>query len=90
MTSARRSALLSVFGCLVVLGLLPILANARPAGSDGLAFAVLLTFWQLLAALPLFLRESRAEAGMPLWRGRAGWSRWRRARCSLWRPGSMW
>lgn len=76
MGSHRRTAILSVFGCLVLLGLLPILSNARPAGSDGLVFALLLTFWQLLAALPLFLHESRAGAGVPLLRGarpRDGW-----------------
>lgn len=72
MASHHRTAILSVFGCLVLLGLLPILANARPAGSDGLVFAVLLTFWQLVAALPLFLRESRAGVGVPLLRGASG------------------
>lgn len=72
MPSARRTAILSVFGCLVLLGVLPILSNARPSGSDGLVFALLLTFWQLVAALPLFLRESRAGAGVPLVRGASG------------------
>lgn len=43
--------------CLGLLGVMPILSNARPAGPDGLTFTVWLTFWQLLAALPLFLVE---------------------------------
>ncbi len=41
---------------------MPVLSNARPAGSDALAFAIWTTVWQLLAALPLFLIE-RAKEG---------------------------
>jgi drug/metabolite transporter (DMT)-like permease len=43
--------------CLGILGVMPILSNARPAGFDGLTFAIWLTVWQLVAALPLFLME---------------------------------
>ena len=43
--------------CLGILGAMPILSNARPAGFDGLTFAIWLTVWQLIAALPLFLVE---------------------------------
>lgn len=46
------------FLCLGILGAMPILSNARPAGYDGLTFAIWLTFWQLLSALPLFLGEA--------------------------------
>lgn len=48
--------------CLLILGTMPVLSNARPAGSDALAFAIWATAWQLLAALPLFLVE-RARRG---------------------------
>lgn len=55
--------------CLGILGALPILANARPAGSAGLTFAVWLTFWQLVASLPLFGAEIlRARSEDPLGR----------------------
>lgn len=72
MASPRHTALLSVFGCLMLLGIMPILANARPAGSDGLVFAFLLTLWQLVAALPLFLRESPPAWACPGGRAQAG------------------
>ena len=52
-----RLGIASAFSCLGILGVLPILANARPAGIDGLTFTVWLTVWQILSALPLFLRE---------------------------------
>ena len=55
-----RLGVLSAFACLGILGLLPILANARPANVDGLTFTVWLNIWQILSALPLFLKE-RAE-----------------------------
>ncbi len=64
------------FLCLGILGAMPILSNARPAGFDGLTFAIWLTFWQLLSALPLFLGEmarSRRGATRPrAWTGRRG------------------
>jgi len=40
-----------------LLGVLPLLANARPKESEGLAFTIAVTFWQLFCALPLFLYE---------------------------------
>ncbi len=52
-----RLGVLSAFACLGILGVLPVLANARPASFDGLTFTVWLTIWQILSALPLFLRE---------------------------------
>ena len=52
-----RLGILSAFACLGILGALPVLANARPANFDGLTFTVWLTVWQILSALPLYLRE---------------------------------
>lgn len=63
--------------CLVILGAMPILSNARPAGFDGLTFAIWLTIWQLLAALPLFLIE-RVRARHRGSGERAHPARWRR------------
>ncbi len=52
-----RLGVLSAFSCLGILGILPVLANARPANFDGLTFTVWLTIWQIISALPLYLRE---------------------------------
>ena len=52
-----RLGIISAFSCLGILGILPVLANARPAGFDGLTFTIWLTVWQILSALPLYLRE---------------------------------
>lgn len=57
MARSPRTGIILAFLCLVILGAMPILSNARPSGFDGLTFAIWLTFWQLLAALPLFLVE---------------------------------
>lgn len=54
MDKSRSIGVALAFFCLVPLGVMPTGSNARPAGSDGLAFAIGLTFWQLVAALPLF------------------------------------
>ena len=45
------------FICLVILGLMPVIANSRPAGFDALSFAFFLSAWQLLFSVPLVLRE---------------------------------
>lgn len=63
--SSPRVGIALAFACLLLLGAMPILSNARPAGFDGLTFAVWLTVWQLLCALPLYLLESRARAKRP-------------------------
>jgi drug/metabolite transporter (DMT)-like permease len=63
MTRSLRTGVVLAFLCLLILGAMPILSNARPAEFDGLTFAVWLTFWQLLAALPLFLLEAAARRG---------------------------
>jgi len=65
--SSPRIGIALAFACLLLLGAMPLLANARPGGFDGLTFAVWLTVWQLLCALPLTLAEScarRAGTGM--------------------------
>ncbi len=61
MARSTRTGVALALLCLFILGAMPVLANARPAGSDGLAFAVWLTFWQLLASLPLFLIELKGK-----------------------------
>lgn len=63
MVRSPRTGIILAFLCLVILGAMPILSNARPDGFDGLTFAVWLTFWQFLAALPLFLLEAAARRG---------------------------
>ena len=59
MTPQPRVGIAFAFGCLLLLGAMPLLANARPVAYDGLTFAVWLTFWQLLCALPLYGVERR-------------------------------
>jgi drug/metabolite transporter (DMT)-like permease len=57
MQTSRNIGILLAFTCLLILGIMPLLSNARPQGSDGLSFAIWPTFWQVAAALPLFLFE---------------------------------
>ncbi len=62
MSASRTTGILFAGGCLLILGVMPLMSNARPAGSDGLAFTIWVTFWQFLASLPLLLWEqSRAR-----------------------------
>lgn len=65
MQKSSRTGVAFALLCLLILGMMPVLANARPTDSDGLAFAIWLTFWQLVAASPLFLieRAGRRHAG---------------------------
>lgn len=58
--SPRRGIALS-FVCLVILGVMPVISNGRPAGSNALIFALYLSFWQFLFAVPLFVRELRSN-----------------------------
>lgn len=58
--AARRLGITQAFACLFLLGLLPILANGRPAGSAALTFAAWLSVWQFLFSLPLLWREWRS------------------------------
>ncbi|WP_084175083.1 EamA family transporter [Afifella pfennigii] len=43
--------------CLTILGVMPIIANSRPAGFGALSFALFLSLWQVLFSLPLVARE---------------------------------
>ena len=61
MNRSSHIGVVLAFLCLAILGAMPILSNARPAGSSGLDFAIWLSVWQLAAALPLFLFERRGK-----------------------------
>lgn len=61
MNRSPRIGVILALLCLVILGAMPILSNARPTGSSGLGFAIWLSVWQLVAALPLFLFERRGR-----------------------------
>jgi drug/metabolite transporter (DMT)-like permease len=53
------------FVCLLLLGLMPVITNGRPAGFGALTFALVLSAWQLLFSLPLLAVEWRSgERGM--------------------------
>lgn len=60
--------------CLLILGAMPVLAANRPARFDGLTFTIAITFWQLIAAMPLLAIELARGEGFPklFSRGRAG------------------
>lgn len=49
------------FVCLGILGVMPVIANSRPADFDALGFAFWLSLWQLLFSLPLVLRELASQ-----------------------------
>ncbi len=55
--SSPRTGVSLAFGCLLLLGALPILAVRRPGHFDSLTFAFWLTVWQLLCALPAYAVE---------------------------------
>lgn len=58
MASANsKSGISLAFVCMVILGIMPIIANSRPSGFDALGFAFFLSLWQLLFSLPLVVRE---------------------------------
>lgn len=50
--------------CLILLAIMPVIANSRPAGFDALSFAFALSIWQLVFSVPLF--------GSELLRGKPG------------------
>lgn len=53
------------FVCLVLLGVMPIIANSRPDDFGALGFALLLAIWQVVFAVPLFAWELRgADKGI--------------------------
>lgn len=45
--------------CAVLLGVMPIISNLRPAGIDALGFAFALSVWEAVFGLPLLLAELR-------------------------------
>ena len=47
--------------CLAILGFMPIISNSRPEAFGALGFAVFLSIWQTVFAVPLFVRELRSE-----------------------------
>lgn len=65
MSASPGTGIVYALACLLILGGMPLLADARPAGSDGLSFSIWLTVWQLVASLPLFLAERRRARRAP-------------------------
>lgn len=49
------------FVCLLFLGVIPIISNARPTTFDALTFAFFLSVWQFVFSLPLLIRELASE-----------------------------
>ena len=56
--SISKGIMLS-FGSLLLLGIMPVVSNSRPAAVDALAFAVALSFWQTVFAGPVMAMEFR-------------------------------
>ncbi|MCG8638509.1 MAG: DMT family transporter [Desulfobacterales bacterium] len=56
-SSSPKTGIALSFVCLAILGIMPVIANSRPAGSSALGFAFFLSLWQLIFSLPLFLHE---------------------------------
>lgn len=52
-----KTGIALAFVCLLILGMLPIIASSRPAGFGALGFAFFLSVWQAAAALPVCLLE---------------------------------
>jgi drug/metabolite transporter (DMT)-like permease len=50
--------------CLLILGVMPILADLRPIGTDALLFTLAVTLWQLASAMPLLVIE-RSQRKQP-------------------------
>ena len=56
-TSSTAKGIAFSFVCLVLLGVMPIVSNLRPAGIDALPFAFALSVWQVVFAAPTFATE---------------------------------
>lgn len=56
-TTRPRRGIALAFGCLILLGVMPIITNGRPEGASALSFAFWLSLWQLLFSLPLLVLE---------------------------------
>jgi drug/metabolite transporter (DMT)-like permease len=52
-----RIGIVLSFISLVLLGIMPVISNSRPMEISALSFALYLSFWQLVFALPVFLIE---------------------------------
>ncbi|WP_421852336.1 DMT family transporter [Oricola sp.] len=63
--SRRATGILLAFLCLLLLGVMPVISNGRPAEYSALGFAFGLTVWQLLFSLPLYLRERSGGGRQP-------------------------
>lgn len=61
--SETATGVLLAFVCLGLLGVMPIIANSRPAHLDALGFAFAISVWQSVFAAPLVIRERRRRAG---------------------------
>lgn len=73
MIQNRNRGIAYAFLCLLLLGIMPILSASRPAGADGLIFAIGMTLWQLVFALPVSLAEAASgRAGASLRQGLRG------------------
>ncbi len=55
----KQTGILLAFTSLLLLGMLPVISNGRPAGLNALNFAFYLSFWQLICSLPLLFSEYR-------------------------------
>ncbi len=53
----KQTGVLLAFTCLLLLGMLPVISNGRPAGLNALNFAFYLSLWQLVCSLPLLFNE---------------------------------
>ena len=58
MTHAHpRTGIALALICLCILGVMPIISNSRPGGFDALGFALFLSLWQTVFAVPFFALE---------------------------------
>jgi drug/metabolite transporter (DMT)-like permease len=53
-TPRTTTGIALAFVCLLILGVMPVIANSRPDDFGALGFAFLLSVWQVVAAVPLF------------------------------------
>ncbi|MEO1017627.1 MAG: DMT family transporter [Pseudomonadota bacterium] len=53
-TPRMTTGIMLALVCLFILGVMPVIANSRPGDFDALSFAVLLSVWQVVFAVPLF------------------------------------
>ena len=56
-SKTQSTGILLACSCLILIGAMPVIANARPDGTSALAYTLILSLWQLLFSLPLALRD---------------------------------